>query len=466
MDDFCKRKRLLVIPLLWSVTFGTYAETSSLLPDTSQITEMYDSVQSSIDGMFNFNPDEVATQGATGEDSAQDTSTSSDTKAETSNSSGGVKSDLVQRAAWSFEDEYSLFQNDLSDMGKTMDCLQYSMVGGCLSVRWTMFGPVFTTSFAVEHFIRDLHVEVMPQASSETNPFQYQPKTKLVSSSSLASDAILMYPTGWKLARMLGDSLLMNKLSSNLLEAEGQTTLSRRNRYLYSDVHVAGNVERGMSDMIAKSWLSSFGYCDSGTMNGVVYFSSQLDQFSWRWLATTESILMGLYQALYLEWNDIGRSYGSTFPRTGYITHQHRFKTSVISAIRAVSIPSENRALFSGLAGLHIYLPLNTYANSSYRSNEYLTPQDAKSFKLTMIYPFQGETCTRYGSDQSIFGSLTDTDIFKDDRLQKKFVKSNPNNTAAFKVYRPYRCCRINGSQVMSWTSPGPIGLPRTSPIQ
>lgn len=441
-----------------------FAAQSSLMPDISQVTEMYDQVSNTLTNAFNINPDDVATQGATGEDNAQDTSTSSEVQSDTKSSEGGVSTTLSQKEHWSIDNELEVSSTDWSKFGEEMTCMQYSLVGGCLSVRWTMFGPKYTTNFAVEHFVRDLHVEVIPQAPNETDPSKFTPGTTLPSSTEVASDEILMYPTGWKLAKSLGDKLLINSISNNILNAEGQTVITRRNRFLYSDVHVAGNVEMDIHAAYAKTWLSSFGYCSSTVIQGLVYFSSQLDQFSWRWLATTETVLMGLYQGLYLEWNDVGRSYGSTYPRSGYITNTPRFKTAVTSVIRAVNIPTENRAWFSGLVGLHIYFPISPYAQNSYRADEYLTPQDAKSYRLEMIYPFK-DSCTRYGADQSYFGNLTSNNIFVDDKLVKKFAEKNGHNTAAFKVYRPFRCCEIRGQQVMSWTTPGPIGSPRKSPI-
>lgn len=449
---------------LFAMASLTTQAASFSMPDVSDLAEIKNQISSALSdlgGLDLENTSDMATQGATGTASTPDTTTDSTTAADTKNSAGGAEKKLKQRDPWTYDDEYLYASlNDLPNYSKVSNCAQYSLVGSCLSVRWTMFGPKFTFNFAVEHFVRDLHIEVLPQASTESIT-QVSGDTVLPSSSSVAEDLLLLYPYSWKLSRTLGSTLLTNKISSVLEDTQGQTTITKHNRYTYSDVQVSGNMERSFADAIALMYVGWFGYCISPAISGATYYNSTLDQFSWRWLATTEAVLMGLYQAKYLDWNDIGRSYGSTFPRSGYITNTNRFKTSVVAAIRGASIVTENRSMYSGAAGLHIYAPLSPYAVGSFTGSQYLTPQDAESFKLEMVYPFQGDSCTRYGSEETSFGALTPDAMAKDDALFKKFTKRNPNNTAIFKLYRPYRCCGKRGSKVYSHVSPGSIGLPK-----
>ncbi|MDF9399121.1 hypothetical protein [Vibrio sp. 1180_3] len=375
---------------------------------------------------------------------------------------GGIADNLKQRDAWNLGDEYSYaFENDYGDLGTLMDCMEYSVVGSCLSVRWTMFGPKYTFALAVEHFVRDVHAEVIPQAPTEdiTN---VPSNTVLPSSNDTESDVAMMYPYMWKINRALGSSLLTDAISSVLEDAEGQTVPTKKTRYLYSDVQVSGNIERQFFDAIGGSLIGLVGYCKSPTIPALTYFNSSLDQFSWRWLATSEVILMGLYQSKYLEWNDIGRGYGSTMPRTGYVESVDRFRTSVVSAIRGTNIAAENRATFSGLAGLHIFNPLPQYASSSFTGPQYQTPQDAKSFKLDMVYPYKGERCTRYNANEAWYkGALSHQALIEEDELTAKFSEQNGNKAAIFKIYRPFRCCRKNGNKVFDVVSPGSIGRPK-----
>ncbi|MFL7013613.1 hypothetical protein [Enterovibrio norvegicus] len=451
------KNALIVLAFIAPNAFGA-------LPDVSKITEIQDFVSNGLSigdiGNAASNVGGMVFQGANGETAPTDFGFDDGLLGDLTSAAGGIAEEFSQREPWTLSDEYMYsITKDYGDLPKLMECMEYALVGSCLSVRWTMFGPKFTFGFAVEHFVRDVHVEVLPQAPVE-DILEVPEDTVLPSSVSTVEDIAMMYPYTWKIARQLGSGLLTNSINSLLEDAEGQTVDTPRTRYLYSDVQVSGNIERHMFDMIGGAFIGMFGYCNSPTMPGLVYYNSTLDQFSWRWLATSEVILTALYQIRYLEWNDIGRSYGSTFPRTGYIESNNRFKTSVIAAIRGTSISAENRGLFSGIAGLHIYTPLPEFASSSFTESNYKTPQDAKSFKLEMIYPFEGERCTRYGTDDML-GSLSITGQLADDQLTTKFGKKNPNNTAMFKLLRPFRCCRKNGNKVFSFVSPGPIGLPK-----
>lgn len=368
-----------------------------------------------------------------------------------------------QREPWGAEDEYAYaLKNDLGNFPKMIECMQYMIVGSCMSVVWTAFGPKFTWSFAVEHFVRDLHVETIPQAPS-IDVTEVVKGSVYPSSNSLAEDVVLMYPYTWKLGQTAGSLLMLNPISKVLEMAQGSTSKSSQNDYLYNDVQVSGNMEKNMYDAIAGSWLSWAGYCNVPTMSGLAYFSSPLDQFSWRWLATSEIILTGLYQAHHLSWDDIGNNYGSTMPRSGYLVTPNRFKSSVVSAVRGVSIAAENRFMYSGLAGLHIYTPLPEYASSSFMGGVYQTPQDSASIKFDMVYPYQDslERCTRFKGKGGPPGLFQPHLIAVDDKRSTLFNNTNPNGSAIYKFYRPFRCCTKRGNRVYSATFPGPIGVPK-----
>lgn len=446
------------------VLFSCTNATAKTLPDLSDLEAIKNSIANidfgNITDSANSTND-IALQGASGEAAPIETAVDTGLLAEIKSAAGGITKELSQREPWSITDEYTYsLINDYGNLPKLIDCMDYSLVGSCLSVRWSWTGPKFTFSLAVEHYVRDLHVEVVPQAPTE-GIFEVPSNTVLPSSNSVAEDLILVYPYTWKLARTIGSSVLTDGLPSILEDAEGQTVNTDNQQYLYSDVQVSGNIERHFFDDIAGEFLAYFGYCHSPTIPGAVYYNSTLDQFSWRWLATTETVLTAIYQLKYMEWNDVGRSYGSTFPRTGYIESNDRFKTSIISAIRATNIAAENRSQFSGAAGLHIYTPLPSFAKKSFTESKYKTPQDAKSFKLDMIYPFKGERCTDYGANDGVAGSLSVSNQIEDGKLFEQFTSSNPHNAAAFKLYRPFRCCKKRGSKVYSHVSPGSIGTPK-----
>lgn len=370
---------------------------------------------------------------------------------------------LDQREPWGIDDEYSYaLLNDLGKLPELFSCLEYSIVGSCLSVRWTMFGPKFTYALAVEHFVRDTHVEVVAQAPS-IEPFEFVEGSVYPSSSGVIQDMAMMYPYTWKFSRYAGSGLIGmigRGIDAVLENAPGATAQSAENRFLYRDVQVSGNMEMGMHTSIAKAFLGWAGYCDIPTMNGAVYYNSTLDLFSWRWLATSEVILTALYQVHHLAWDDIGNKFGSTMPRSGYINTPNPFKASVVAAIRGTSIAAENRAQYLGVVGLHVYVPLPEYASRSFTGGQYRTPQDAQSFKLDMVYPYQQKRCTRYEGSAGRF-AFDPAQAAVDDIRTAKFSNNNPYGSAIFKIMRPFRCCKKNGNKVYSIVFPGPIGLPR-----
>lgn len=369
----------------------------------------------------------------------------------------------TQREPWGLEDEYSYaLLNDLAKLPELFNCLEYSIVGSCLSVRWTMFGPKFTFSLAVEHFVRDIHVEVISQAPS-IEPLEFVEGSVYPSSSGALQDMAMVYPYTWKFSRYGGSGLigmLGQGIDSVLENVSGATSHSSENRYLYRDVQVSGNMEMGMHTNIAKSFLGWAGYCDVPTLNGAVYYNSTLDLFSWRWLATSEVILTALYQVHHLAWDDIGNNFGSTMPRSGYINTPNPFKASVVAAIRGTSIAAENRGQYLGAVGLHVYMPLPQYASGSFTGGQYRTPQDAQSFKLDMVYPYQQKRCTRYegNAGRHVFDPIQ---AANDDIRTAKFNNNNPHGSAIFKILRPFRCCKKNGNKVFSIVFPGSIGTPR-----
>ncbi|EKO3611941.1 TraU family protein [Vibrio metschnikovii] len=460
------RKALPLILATSLISFGVCAESLPSIPplpdiSPSTINSIYQETKNTditnIDALSK-SIDSLVFQGAEG-------TTPPINEADYAGKKGESTASTERRSSWNVLDETTYVLKADANLSRLLSCMEYRVVGSCLSVRFRWGKPRFTHRLAVEHFVRDVHVEVVPQAPSES--WLSGSSSILPSANDAAQDAVMLYPITWRVSQDLGDEAIINTSNLNvtkkLREASGQTIRTQNNRYLYSDVQVSGNIERQLFDEIAKSTIGVFGYCDLPTVPGMVYYNSTLDQFSWRWMATSETVLTSLWMDKYREWNDIGRSYGSTFPRTGYQMSHNRFHTSVVSAIRGTSIAAENREQFSGAAGLHIYQSLPQYARDSFTGGQYQTPQDAKSFKLSMIYPTEGPSCTRYGSNDNMITSTSFSAQREEDRLLKEFTSGNARNVAAFKLYRPFRCCGRRGSRVWEVINPnlGSIGTPR-----
>ncbi|MCA2014638.1 TraU family protein [Vibrio tritonius] len=342
-------------------------------------------------------------------------------------------------------------------LAESLNCTRYSVVGICISYTISLKGIHFHTHIAVEHYVRDLHVEVSSKLPSD-GAEEYSSNTPIPSSTSVAGDIALVYPLSWKLATEYGglidvDSGGITSAFTKLGKISGQTTYSKNSQYLYRDAQVSGNIEGLVADAFLENTIGVVGWCQSPAVAGVVYFNSALDMFSWRWIATSETVLTALYQVKYLKWNDIGGSYGSMMPRQGFINTRSNYKAAIIAAYRALSIAGENRSLFSSTAGLHIANPLSPYAKKSLTGSKYLTPQDASKygFRLTQVYPYRGDSCTTYSALDTPAEMLA---------LEKSFNKGNHDHSAIFKVWRPYRCCKKQGHKLIDIISSGVIGTP------
>lgn len=354
-----------------------------------------------------------------------------------------------QKEPWSTLDEFSHVSGDLS--GDVMSCLEYKVVGMCFSYRITMFGVNFYENFVVEHYSRDTHVEVSKRLP-KLDKFQLtvEPDENAPTDSYVGAMINNTTTALWKPLNYDDSGLSSNGVVDALEMGSSEMTddYKEGHSYTYSDAMVMGNPELTMFNSTVGNVFGTVGWCSSPNTPYFVYFHSAMDQFSWRWLATTETVMLGLYAAQSLSWNGLGSGFGSTMPRSGYVVNPSRFKSSVVTALRATSVAAENRAQFSGLLGAHMFFPMNEYATSSWTRSEYRTPHNAEFFKLDMIYPFEGERCTRY-KNLSFNDELT---------LDKQFNEGNKAQSAAFKVYRPFRCCKRKGNHIATVITGSSIG--------
>lgn len=354
-----------------------------------------------------------------------------------------------QKKPWSAVQEFSHFSTDLS--GDVMNCIEYKVVGMCFSYRITLFGIIFYENFVVEHYTRDTHVEItkrLPMADGITDAIKADENASTdVTVGAMVNNATTSL---WKRLNYDGSGLSSNGVVDALKMGSSELTdeYSEGHNYTYSDAMVMGNPELTMFNSTVGSVFGTVGWCDSKNTPYFMYFHSAMDQFSWRWLATTESVLLGLYSGQDFAWNGIGSSFGSTMPRSGYVVSPSRFKSSVVTALRATSIVAENRPQYSGIAGAHLYFPMNEFASNSWTKPQYKTPQNTGFFKMEMVYPFKGKKCTRY-KNLSFDDELN---------LDKQFNKGNKAQSAAFKIYRPIRCCKRKAKYITTVIAGSTIG--------
>jgi len=305
------------------------------------------------------------------------------------------------------------------------DCVEYMYIGQCWWIK-TSFPYGFGSNPVAENLVGDLQVEVTRRSPSDSvGIFEVADNapTDTLSGSIIQNTAAIF-------GRIM-DSLYSAGPDMQFQENQSAiTNPSNPNQFL--EAMVIGNPTLGLTTTL---WASLPGYCVSSASAYTPYFVSSLDAYSWRILATTDALLLAVYTADYGGWNQVGSLMGSVFPRMGYVENPEEFNASVTVAYRALSIVSDLRPTYSGAAGLHIGTPTPAYAAGSLSNKsdmKYRTVRDHSSQLLRMTFPEQGDTCTNYSGMSKV----------KTAQENAKFMESNKYASAAFKVYRPYVCCK------------------------
>lgn len=314
-----------------------------------------------------------------------------------------------------------------------MACVEYRYIGECWSIK-TSYPWKFATKSIAQNYIPDLQVEVTSRTpSKDTDIFENSDNAP----TDIFSGGIIQN-VGTIFGRIM-DGLF--SLGPDLQWMENQSAKTdTSNTLLFREAMVIGNPTESLTMSL---WSVLPGYCSSSVPPYTPFFLSSIDVFSWRILATTDALILAIYSVNYASWNEIGASMGSVYPRLGLSESPEEFDTGVTMAYRAVSIVSDLRTAYSGVIGLHIALPTPTYAAGS-RSNmgdmKFRTIRDHSSQLLRMTYPKEANTCTNYSNISKV----------KKEVLNKMYTDDNKYQSSAFKVYRPYICCKRKYSYIAS----------------
>jgi hypothetical protein len=404
-------KYLVSVMMMLAISFGTNAISFDLdsLPDISDIPTSFDWDDIGDIGDVDSIMDDVS-----------DSSDTYDGVGEIESLSG-----FTQESPWSIDDELLYAAEHVVD---DVSCIEYQITGACFSYRISWTGIKFYTYIQVEHYSRDTHIETtarLPEVSDDVMPTDE-----------------------WVGNTMSGLTTEIGQLFDSTLQMTDNIPYFEDGSYTYHDAFVMGNPELYLFNSVVGSVYSAVGWCESQNTEYTYYFSSAIDQWSWRMLASSEFFLTGAYAVSAGGWNTLGSNYGSTFPRMGYVEGPDEHKGSVVAALRAMSISAENRTAYTGLVGAHVYSGMEEFADDTWTKSSYETPHRAEKFKLSMIYPYEGESCTRY----------SDVDLSEDMTLSKDFNTDNKYKSAAFKGYRPFRCCEKKGTYLYTLHTGSSIG--------
>ncbi|PSU31791.1 TraU family protein [Photobacterium lutimaris] len=331
--------------------------------------------------------------------------------------------------------EYNFFDDsvDSVDASVRSNCYRYRFHGQCVSMKTSLWPRIYTNTIA-QNYVPDFVVEVTSRLPhSNESSFGASNNPTWIGSFMQEANAIVSTTVIDPMFNVLAGAPRTD--GAKLQTTHSHTVHSSNSQYLYRDALVYSDPMYSVATSIVGMMA---GYCRSPEPTYVPYFSSGMDTLSWRFLTTTETVLLGLYSAEYRSWNHVGSSFGSLMPRNGYHLSSNQFETAVTTAYRAASIVNDQRGRYSGTLGLHVHNPARQYASGSWTRSEFRTLKDHRTMRLREIYPqVSGNTCRNYtGVSQS-----------QKDSWNRAFNQNNSERSAGFKLYRPMICCRKQGNK-------------------
>lgn len=161
-------------------------------------------------------------------------------------------------------------------------------------------------------------------------------------------------------------------------------------------------------------------FCESSIKPMMPYYLSTFDNKAWR-----SGVGEMLYPSTYVPgMNEVGsflQSWGSIYPRVGFLYQKNDYKASSVIAARALDIVSNG--------GLHIYQPIQS--NAQFKENG----------KWQMISPKSENQCREFGNEDH----------------QTTLDKVDDDSQYAWTVWRRYSCCVLGDGYFIGSTITGCI---------
>ena len=161
--------------------------------------------------------------------------------------------------------------------------------------------------------------------------------------------------------------------------------------------------------------------CKPVTKPAKPYFQSTLDFLAWR-IAPIESVLMPATIPGSREiGSSLGSTWGSVYPRSGFVTHPSPAKAAAVVAQRACDIVSDPK---HGHVALDLEKP-----KGKTTPPRTLSERDAKTGIWQMISPKVDTDCALFGSADANWDA----------------GRIDPSDSYIWNLWRPYECCKSAG---------------------
>ena len=276
-------------------------------------------------------------------------------------------------------------------------CLDWQIIGTCFWLHCDLFGCTVRTSAKVSHFLPDLVVTVQTEPARQA----------------------------WKEMRLLLQNIQESAIATGVginsdvsagygaIATPSAQRLRKSLRYFEADVF--GHPQPDLSI------LSGFQYtCSAVTDRLQPYFQSALDILGWRNPTFDSSNVASWIPGRYEIGSWPARSWGSIYPRTGWIQNVDSAMGAAVVAQRAAFIATGNDDLRPHFAV--------SRGHRTNRAPERIDTNNAFKGKWQLIHPVVTNDCSVFGTDESPMRGY----IREDHHL-------------VWNLWRGYKCCRREG---------------------
>ncbi len=285
----------------------------------------------------------------------------------------------------------------------------YKVEGVCYWEQWTPYGPVYSTTLYVSHYLPDLLASVFPELGNNAEP--------------------VLNKTIDKGLAKLGEAYYAKMTGQNTGSgSSGDRPQNSMNRFF--EVDVVGNPA-------INEFSSGFQTLPAQTTPYQVYYSSLFDKYFWH---NPEAEILLHPQSLIPGVDNEGSMiapWGSLYPRYGIISQYSQYKAAVMIALRAGNIATTpyqapTAQMAPMVCGDHckIYRPI--------------TVNDDINARYQRVYPDMN-----YRFDPDDFGKndLLDTNVL--DPYGQKWTKDGKNRYV-FLIWRKYEGCIPGAGHVVA----------------
>jgi len=294
-------------------------------------------------------------------------------------------------------------------------CMRWMPVGVCFWLRCSLSGCKVKSSLKVGHYLPDAVVASYNELGG--NPWE-EIRAVLGPVQEAAATGLLAGLTG------VSPGSAGNRTGASLRE---------HSNLVFREVDVIGHPLSSLSGLVADA-----GYlCNAQTRPGFPYFLSTLDALAWRMavpeMLYPESLVPGLREIG--SWS--AQTWGSVYPRGGWVVQAEEPKAAAVTAQRAADVVTRTYQP-------HVYVPMTGGSGSGqkvWRPDPALE-DDPDTGEWQMLLPEPESSCGLFGDND-----LASPTGWGGGRV-------DAGGDYAWSLWRPYRCCRDRGSFLFEvrWT--------------